>query len=415
VSKFKNGQIIGWTIFLLTLVGGFLIAIFEGFSLPFLGLLFLLMIVTIPFRKSFPSSVVMLSQLLLGALFVFSGFVKGVDPVGTQYRIEDYFIAFGMNWANPLALFLSVVLNTWEFVLGALLLFNIRVKFVIWPVLVTMIVFTIVTVNDATNNPVPDCGCFGDALLISNWQTFYKNLVINVLVLIVFFNRKKNSEWFSVISENILSALIVLGFLGFQYYNIRHLPVLDFRAWKVGNRMVHEDPLPKKYYLTYQNKNTGEQKEYLSPDYPYDDPEWVENWEFVRQRIVDPNPPLHDLSVIDEDGIDYTANLIENPEFQYLMIADDLQKSNLSRIEDMREFIQVSSDRGVSFAMITSSLPEYVADFKKEHELDIDVFYADDIPLKAMIRSNPGLVLLKDGFVIEKWHYNDWPDPEDIP
>lgn len=366
-------------------------------------------------KQAFNPLVVTLARTIIGLIFIFSGFVKGVDPVGTQYRIEDYFIAFGTQWANPAASFLSIILNAWEFALGALFLFNIRIKLTSWLVLLTMAFFTFVTINDAMNNPVPDCGCFGDALLISNWQTFYKNLVINALLFIVFFNRNKVIKWFLPKIEISISLFIIVGFIAFEVYNIRHLPLLDFRNWKVGNKMVHENPLPEEYYLTFQNKITGETKEYLSPDYPYNDSVWAANWEFVSQRVVDPNPPLYDLNIIDSDGYDQTASIIENPSDQYLMIAEDLDKTRLHDMGKIRNFITACNERGVSFVIITSSLPETANLFLSENKLETEIYYADDIALKAMIRSNPGLVLLKDAVVVNKWHYNDWPEIDTLP
>lgn len=409
MKKVPQHKAIGWILFLAVLASGYLIFLFEELNPAFLALLIVEIIVVLFLRKSFDTLNIGLARSILGLIFIFSGFVKGVDPVGTQYRIEDYFIAFGTQWANPVALILSIVMNAWEFVLGVLLVLNIRIKLTSWLVLITMVFFSSVTINDALNNPVPDCGCFGDVLLISNWQTFYKNLVINALLLIVFLNRNYSTSWFLPKTEYVLSFVIIFGFVWFEIHNVRHLPMLDFRSWKVGNSMKHEISLPEQYYLTYQNKATGEQREYLSPDYPYNDSAWVANWEFVSQRVVDPNPPLHDLFIIDDDGNNYTSSLIENPEYQYLIIAEDLDKSCLNKINEIRGFINSCNEQGISIALITSSLPETSKKFLEEYNLKTDFYLADDIALKSMIRANPGLVLLKDAKVINKWHYNDWP------
>jgi hypothetical protein len=399
-----------WVVFIVVILSGYLIAKFENFNSLYVTLLTASLVMVVILRNDFNAFHVSIARTLLGLLFLFSGFVKGVDPVGTQYRIEDYFIAFGTEWAMPLALPLSVILNGVEFILGGMLLLNIRLKLTIWLVLVVMVGFTIVTINDALNNPVPDCGCFGDALIITNWQTMYKNLVIDAFLLIVLFGHHKTSKWFSSRAEWVLGLVILLGFTGFQIYNIRHLPVLDFRNWKVGNRMVNENPLPKKFYLTYRNAETGAEREYLSPDYPYDDSVWMSRWEFVSQRVVDPNPRLHDLSVEDEYGDNYTATLIENPDFQFIIIMESIPHASLRKIDEIGQFIRQGNEEGISVALITSSLPETVQEFKDMHDLEVDAYYADDITLKVMIRSNPGLILLKNGIVLDKWHYNDWPD-----
>ncbi|MCB2218889.1 MAG: hypothetical protein KQI35_00740 [Bacteroidetes bacterium] len=402
-----------WVVFIVVIITGYLITKFENFNSIYVTLLSATLVMVVILRNDFNPFHVSVARTLLGLLFLFSGFVKGVDPIGTQYRIEDYFIAFGTEWAMPLALPLSVILNGVEFILGGMLLLNLRLKLTIWIVLFVMVGFTIVTINDALNNPVPDCGCFGDALIISNWQTMYKNLVIDAFLLIVLFGHSKTKKWFSARMEWVLGLIILVGFTGFQIYNIRHLPLLDFRNWKVGNHMVNENPLPKKFYLTYRNIETGIEKEYLSPDYPYNDSVWMSNWEFVGQRVVDPNPRLHDLSIEDQNGDNYTAALIENPDFQFLIIIESIPHASLKKIDEIRQFIQQCNVQGVSIALITSSLPETVDDFTEEHDLQVDPYFADDITLKAMIRSNPGLILLKDGLVLDKWHYNDWPQLDD--
>ncbi len=361
------------------------------------------------FIKKFSIEHITLSRVLLGLVFMYSGFVKGVDPLGTQYRIIDYFIAFGTEWAFPLALPLSVILNASEFILGVLLLLNVRIKITSWLVVLMMAIFTIVTLNDALYSPVPDCGCFGDALIITNWQTFYKNLIINALLLIVFLSRYKIPKWFSIKTEWSILFVAVIGFVLFEVYNIRHLPVMDFRDWKIGNKMVNENPLPMEYYLTYRNTETGEEKEYVSPDYPYSDSVWLTQWEFVSQRVVDPNPRMHDLRIEDETGNDYTADYIENPDFQFLLVIYDISASKSKKNDLISDFSSKCNEQGISFIALTSSLPEEVEKYKLENEFDFEIYYADDITLMVMVRSNPGLVLLKDGVVLDKWHVNDFP------
>jgi uncharacterized membrane protein YphA (DoxX/SURF4 family) len=410
LERLRHNKAAGWLIFLFILLAGYLIRVIDGYNIVYFTLLFAAILLVIPFRHAFGALQVNLSRVLLGLLFVFSGFVKGVDPVGTKYRIEDYFIAFGTDWAGPLAMTLSIILNAWEFILGIILLFNIRMKLTRWPLLVTMIFFTVITINDAFNNPVPDCGCFGDALIITNWQTLYKNLVINALLLIVFFAVERSDDWFNVRTEVLITLAFFMGFLGFEAYNIRHLPVLDFRDWKVGKRMVHENPLPKQYYLTYRHIETGEEKEYLSPDYPYNDSVWVATHEFVRQRIVDPNPPLHTLHLEDAAGNDLTASVVASPDRQYILVAEDLDLASLKHMERIREFARACEEHGIPFVAVTSSLPEQVERFKETNQLGLDFYYADDVTLKAMIRSNPGLILMQDGVVKGKWHHNDWPE-----
>lgn len=405
---------ITWIILLGAIFSGFLITRYEDYNSFFISLLTFLLVLVIFFSKRFTLPQITLSRILLGLLFIYSGFVKGVDPVGTEYRIVDYFIAFGTEWAIPLALPLSIIMNTVEFVLGVLLLLNISMQITSWLVMLMMAFFTMVTLNDAMYSPVPDCGCFGDALVISNWQTFYKNLVIDALLLIVFLSRNRVNRWFKLKVEWAILMVSIFAFIVFEVYNIRHLPVIDFRDWKVGNKMVNDNPLPMKYYLTYKNKDTGEEKEYLSPNYPYSDSIWMSQWEFIEQRFVDPNPLLHDLRIEDENGNDYTDQIIANPGYQFILIAFDLNSANLKNFDQVVEISNEDNESRWSFVVLTSSLPEEVSQFKENNLPYTDYFFADDITMMAMIRSNPGLLLLKNGVIQGKWHYNDFPSVSEI-
>ena len=259
----KLATVTGWVILALTLFSALLINFFSGYNLPFLALLLFVLILVLRYRNIFDKRMLVAGRILLGVLFLFSGFSKGVDPLGTAYRIEDYFIAYGVDWMMPSAVFFSFLLNTGELLLGGLLLFNVKPRITAWLVLLMMTAFTLITLNDALNNPVPDCGCFGDALIMSNWQTFYKNLVIMALVLLVFTNRNHLSGSFRNATEWALAAGLAALFITFQFLNFINLPIMDFRSWKIGNRLYVENPLPVKYYLTYRNTETGETKEYL--------------------------------------------------------------------------------------------------------------------------------------------------------
>jgi len=280
-----------------------------------------------------------------------------------------------------------------------------------------MLFFTLTTLNDALNNPVPDCGCFGDALIMSNWQTYYKNLVINVFVLIIFLHRGRIRKIFSNSAEWAMGIGFIAIFIGFQYLNFSNLPMMDFRPWKVGNKMISENPLPVKYFVTYENKNTGEQKEYLSPEFPYNDPEWVENWAFISQRVEDPNVvPGMDLAIFNFDGEDVTKSYLENPDYSFFVVAWDLSFTNTNAFVRIDELYQNAIENDVMMICLTSTLPEQIGQFVERENIlqDMEFFNADDIVLKTMIRSNPGLILMKNGKVINKWHFQHLPDWQEI-
>jgi len=359
--------------------------------------------------------IAVLSRILVGLVFIFSGFVKGVDPLGTAYKIQDYFIAYHAEWAIPVALPLSIFLCTFEFSLGVLLVLNVRIRLVSWLTLLTMMFFTIITYYDAIENPVPDCGCFGDALILTNWQTFYKNLVIMAFVLLMFARIKKMKGLFSKGIEWMIVVLVFIVFASFSFYNYQHLPMMDFRAWKVGSRMVPENPLPKEYYIIYRNTATNEEKEYLSKDIPWQDSTWASQWEYVSTREYDPNDVgSHGLAIIDSSGTDVTDAYIGNHEFQFFIIAYDLQKTNEKAFERIKLLYQKTEAADISFIGITSSDQEEIVKFKEKDQVSFDFYFADDTSLETIIRSNPGLMLMKNGVVLGKWHYNDLPEFDEL-
>lgn len=355
------------------------------------------------------------SRIFVGLVFIFSGFVKGVDPLGTAYRIEDYFIAYGTVWAIPFALFLSIALSTLEFVLGIALILNLRLKTLSWILLPLMIFFTGLTLYDAIYTPVPDCGCFGDAVKLTNWQTFYKNVVLIVFVYIIFKQRKKFKNPIQFRPQNIFVAIFVIAFACFSFYQYNHLPLIDYRQWKIGNDMTDDSVGEEKVFLIYKNKATNEEKEFLSPNYPWNDSVWMSEWEFVDQRIdISEKAQSIDLIINTHEGDNVTHEIIENPDYQFLFVAWDIKKASDISFEKINIINQYCEDKGISLLGLSASLTENVEKVKAKHSIDFDFFVADDIALKTMIRANPGLILLKQGKVLNKWHYHDFPDISDL-
>jgi len=351
------------------------------------------------------------SRVLTGLVFVFSGFVKGVDPLGFAYKLEDYFIAFNWQFFIPLALFFSILLCTIEFSIGVMLLFNLRMKITAWLLLAMMVFFTGLTLNDAISSPVPDCGCFGEAIKLTNWQTFYKNLVLLPLAIVIFSYRKRYKPSLSIARQWYLAFGLGLLFAGFSYYCFSHLPVIDFTEWKVGHKLFPENPKPVKYYLTYKNKKSGETKEYLSPNYPFNDSIWMNNWQFVSQRVEDPNVYYgKSLIISDTLGNNVTQSIVHNPEYQLIINSYDLTTANKKAFAKMNDFCQKAYLDNVATAVLVSAKAADIAQFSKANNLHLDFYTTDDIVLKTIVRSNPGMLLMKDGVIIKKWHFNDIPN-----
>lgn len=363
--------------------------------------------------KHFGNTWILISRIIVGSVFVFSGFVKGADPLGTAYRIEDYFIAFHIQQLTPLALLLSIALCTFEFTIGILLLFNIRGKLVSWLLFLIMLFFTFTTLYDAIYNPVPDCGCFGEAIKLTNWQTFYKNIILLLPVCVIFFGRNKFKTHFPENTTTLIGIITVLLFISFSLYNYFYLPVIDFLPWKVGNKVYSENLQAQKIYLIYKNKKTGERKEYLSPDFPYNDSVWMASWEFVSQRIeskTDNNTPV--IQITDTTGTNVTDNFLRNPDYQFIIVAYDLDNTHLKAFNKINQLAMQAQKDGYSFIALYSM--GNINSFVKKSGANYDFYAADDIILKMLVRANPGLLLLKNGIMIDKWHYLHIPDYSDI-
>ena len=352
-------------------------------------------------------------RIITALTFIFSSIVKAIDPLGTNYRVIDYLDVYGWYFLTNLSLVITVVLISVEFVLGVALLFKLRTKIAAAGILLIMIFFTVVTYFDATYNLVPDCGCFGDAVKLTNWQTFYKNIVLVIFALVIFIWQKKISQNIRPWLQSVIILLFLIGIDMFMYHNYTHLPVIDFRDWKEGNNMKSTGQETVVNYLVYKNKSTEEIKEYVSPNYPWNDSTWLANWEFVKQRIDDSHLVLkHGLIIEDLDGNDITADIIENPRYQLLLISNDLDMAVGDGMIKASELYNSLED--IDFVMLTSSPIEVIDSYRSLYAIDYDVYFADDIELKAMIRSNPGMLLLKDGLVIKKWSYKDFPSSKQI-
>jgi len=356
-----------------------------------------------------------LFRILVGLVFIFSGFVKGIDPLGTAFRMEDYFLAFGTTWAIPASLPLSIILCVAEFVLGVCLLFNLALRRMAWVLILMMTYFTILTFFDATYNLVPDCGCFGEAVKLSNVATFIKNLILMVFIVPIFIWRSKYKSAIGIRGDIVVITLFTIAFGGLSVWSVRHLPLIDFMDWKTGNRINQKETQPVKFFVTYKSKLTGEEKEYLSPNYPWNDSTWLAEWEFAGQRVEDPNALAGAvLKVEDLQGNDVTRSILDYPDYHFIFTSWNLEKARDNAFNEILPFYVQARDAGIPFICITSALPEEIRAFRLKHGTAFEYYNADDIVIKTMVRSNPGLILLKDGVVIAKYNSRDIPPFSEI-
>ena len=363
-----------------------------------------------------------IARILIGITFIFSGFVKGIDPLGSSYKFTDYFNAMGLEWLLWAAFPLGVLLAFTEFGIGVALLFNVFTRFFSWLALLFMAFFLPLTLWIALKNPVTDCGCFGDALVISNWATFYKNVVLIILAIIVFIYRKDMKHISGKKLNYTLGGIFVAAYFLIVIYSYNHLPVFDFRPYKVGanipEAMSVPENAPKEKYeniFYYKNKNTGEVKKFTEQNYPWKD---TINWAFekLESKLVQEgyHPPIHDFTIESQDGENVIDFFMYDENYVFMLVAYDLSKTSTKSQEKINTLADWASENGMSFICLTASLSDQSQAFAEETGAPYEFFNCDEITLKTIIRSNPGLVVLKNGTIVGKWHYNDIPSPEEF-
>jgi triosephosphate isomerase len=355
------------------------------------------------------------ARLLLATTFILSGFVKAVDPMGTAYKIGDYLTAMGLNDLLPEAgaVIVSVLLSALEFATGIFLLFAIQRRMASQTAVALLLVMTPLTLWVAVANPVSDCGCFGDALVLTNWQTFWKNVVLLGAAIIaacmpkVMFRFVSESNQWIVINYTILFILIISGM------SLYHLPMFDFRPYYVGADIRKGMEIPvgaaqPQFETTFIMEKDGKRQEFDIDNYP------DSTWTFVDSRTVQTAegyvPPIHDFVLSTQDGEDITEEVLADTSFVFLLVSPHLEKADDSRLELINELYEYSEEQGYSFYGLTASNEKAIARWRDLTGAEYPFCTVDEITLKTMIRSNPGLVLLKSGKVMGKWSHNDLPE-----
>ena len=363
-----------------------------------------------------------LCRIIVGIVFIYSGFVKGIDPLGSDYKFTDYFNAFGMGWMNATTLFFSFALSLAEFLIGIALLFNLWVSRMAWGSLLFMFFFTPLTLVSALTNPVSDCGCFGDATLLTNWQTFWKNIILLLLAIMIFVYRKEYKSSLPLVGQFSFLALAGAGMLCLSVYCYRHLPVLDFRPYAVGKNITEgmrlpEGTEPDQYEVTlkYKNKQTGEVQSFTEENYPWQD---TLNWEYESssERLVKKGyiTPIHDLVIEHPTLGNITEEILEDDNHTILAVAYNLTQSDVQYQPAINRLAEYAQEKGIRFYGLTSSSERDIETYKKRYHIPYEFCTADEIQLKTMIRSNPGVIILREGTILDKWAGKDVPDVKEL-
>lgn len=350
-------------------------------------------------------------RFVLAAVFILSGFVKAVDPMGTVYKMEDYVEAFGMAGILPQGMFIlfSILLCLFEFLCGICLLFAIWRRVTLTAIVAFLSVMTPLTFYLALANPVSDCGCFGDAIILTNWQTFWKNVILLSISLFVLANNQRLVRLIHRDTQWLIIAFAIISFVLFMRMNLRRLPFIDYRPWHVGanveESMTVPDDAPAPRYETYFTlTRDGEQREFTLEDYP------DSTWTFVSSRsvLIDPGyqPPITDFALVLEDGTDVTSDIF-GPGPAMLLVMNELRAEDmLDILGDLYEYALLND---IPFYALTSSTADDIAHWRDNTGALYPILTLDDITLKTIIRSNPGLVILNDGVITAKWSRHDLP------
>ena len=366
-----------------------------------------------------------ISRTLLGLVFIFSGAVKAIDPLGTVYKIEDYLKAFGGFFTEllPLAEVAAWGLIILELLLGVCMLLNIRTQWTSWLALLFYLVMTPLTLYIALTNPVSDCGCFGDAIVLTNWQTFWKNVVLITLAILLVALRKHTRQLWSNWMEVVLVTLTIIAAIAFMTWTRLHLPIKDFRPYKIGNHLptlmeYPEDAEPDQYDISFVYEKDGVEQTFTLENYPKGDSTWT----FVRQdsRLIKKGyePPIHDLEILNADYEDLTWDILESEEPITLVVMYDLAKadkkqmakvealaSNLSPFASSSDTLPIEGELEGAFYILTGSGTDDIINFCLEYPaLSNYICTCDPVTLKTIVRANPGAIVLQNGIVIDKYN-----------
>lgn len=368
------------------------------------------------------------SRWFVGVLFIFSGLIKANDPLGFGYKLQEYFEVFHISFLNGWATGIAIILCVLEIVLGALLLFGFWKNQVTKGLLLLIVFFTFLTFVSAAFKVVTSCGCFGDAIPLTPWQSFGKDLILLALIVYLYLHREKiNPITTKSGVQNGLFAAVFAASLFFGTYTYNYLPIIDFLPYKVGSNIPESMKIPDgeaqdEFLIMYQlkNKKTAETKTMSDKDYLKLEIWKDEDWEVVgtpEKKLIKKgyDVKIKDLYISDASGTDYTKELIENPYYNLVVVAYDLKHTDENAIGEINALaLNAAEQFNIRTVLLTSNAAQDADVFSKKMKLFMEVFYADAVPLKSMVRANPGVLLLKNGIVVKKWHYHNLPSFDEL-
>ena len=366
-------------------------------------------------------AVINISRFIVAAVFLFSGFVKAVDPLGTQYKLQDYLEAMGVSngWiADWQTLGAAILLSLIEFVIGAMLLFAINRRMVSKLALLFMLIMTGLTVWIYIDDPVSDCGCFGDAIILSNGETLLKNIILLAATIAIAVYPLLMPRFISLKKQWMIFNLSAFGILALSAYSLYYLPPIDFRPYHIGANIPEGMKMPegaKQPILetTFILEKNGERKEFTLDNYP------DSTWTFIdsKTKVIKKGyePPIHDFSIVRlSDDQDITEQVLGHKGHTLLLIAPHLENADDGCFGKIDEIYEFSLERNIPFYCLTASIGEGIERWIDTTGAEYPFCNTDETTLKTIIRSNPGLVMLNNGTVVGKWSHNSLPEKEEL-
>jgi len=359
--------------------------------------------------------ILILLRVLVGVLFIFSGLIKANDPLGLSYKMDEFFEVLHLTFLSPYSLGFSVIMNMFEIIAGVAVLLGYRMRLFSVLLLLLILFFTFLTGYALFSGTVKECGCFGDCIKLTASQTFYKDVALLLMILVIFAYRKRIQPLFGKMASNIVMAVALVLSFGVQWYTLNHLPFIDCLAYKVGNNIPEKmkappGATPDVYETTMIYEKDGVQKEFTMDNYPWQD----STWKFVdrKDKLVkkgNAEPEVKDFILTDFDGANQTQAILTEPKPVYLFMVLNTADAGKGWDAKMQALQQKVAAGEAYIYGVTASDKEAVAAFEKAHGLTFPFVQMDGTAIKTAGRSNPCLILLEQGTIKGKWHYNDIP------
>lgn len=351
------------------------------------------------------------SRIAVGILFIVSGFIKLNDPVGFAFKLEEYFSpgVLDLPFLLPYALAISIFIVIVEVLLGVFLLLGFKRKFTLWSLMAMIVFFTFLTFYSAYFNKVTDCGCFGDAIKLTPWESFTKDVILLVLIVILFLGRNYIRP---LLTDRVTKLIVVLALvfcIGFAYHVYNHLPVFDFRPYKIGanieDGMAVPDNAPVAIFdYAWKFRVNGEEKIIVTQgEYPSVEGEFI--GVETTQVQAGYEPPIHDFT-IEENGTDKAGEFLQMPRLM-MIVAYDLAKSSPEGFAGLEKAIEKARSSGYEVIGMSASSSAMARQVSDKYRLGIPFYFTDETTLKTIVRSNPGVLLVREGTIVDKKHFND--------